>query len=126
MNTFFARYETPNRRLLATVAAAFPYVFEFRSAPAEGETFGYNAFVVGASTAPGEDQLDFSLDGVPAPLIADLRQTLSSGHLVALPTLREAEPVTDDHNIFSLLNAGAQLERRRAFAALLPPHVLAN
>ena len=126
MNAFFATEEEPNRRLLATVASAFPHVFEFRSNPGEGETFGYNAFVVGASATPSEGQLDFAVDDVPAPLVADVRRTLSSGRLVPPQSLTSADPVTDDHNIFSLLYARAELERRRAFAAQLPPHVLVN
>ena len=127
MNAFFsAREQEPNRRLLATAVAAFPSVFEFRSGAADGGTSGYNAFVVGASAARTESELRFDLDDVPGPLMADVRRTLSSGRLVPPLLLGGADPVTDDHNMFSLLNARTQLDLRRAWVGKLPPHILVN
>jgi hypothetical protein len=44
--------------------------------------------------------------------IADIRRTLASGHSVLPSYLGSASPVTDDHNVFSLLSARTQLPFR--------------
>ncbi len=115
--------EAPNRRMLATVAAAFPQTFVFRGADNKPSLGGHSGFIVGASGAvPTEISLD--VDDVPAPLREDVYQALRSGEPLAPDT--DVAPVTDDHNVFALLNAANQLRTRKVFANLLPPHILMN
>ena len=119
MNAFFDfQNEEPNLRLLATIAAAFGRVFEFRSVSA-------NAFVV-ATTGPVPQNFQLDTSRMPASLVAPVGETLSSGRLVRSRDLAGFEPVTDDYNIFSILYSDAAMTQRRALATQLPPHILVN
>ncbi len=119
MNAFLdERDEEPNRRLLATVAAAFPRVVEYRS-PAG------NAFVVG-TTGRVVEEVSPDLDKVPAHLRDFVAWTLLSGRLIARRDLLGVPPVTDDQNVFSVIFADAQMRLRRKFVGLFPPHILVN
>ncbi|HEY7491243.1 MAG TPA: fused MFS/spermidine synthase, partial [Candidatus Tectomicrobia bacterium] len=72
MNAFFdGSDEGPNRRLLATVAMAFPYVFEFR-------TLHSNAYITASSIGELPPAVR-PLPGTPPHLVADLNTTLASG-----------------------------------------------
>jgi predicted membrane-bound spermidine synthase len=126
MNAFFTGGdEEPNRRLLATVASAFPGVFEFRSAGSEVEPAMYNAYVVATAgdRAPGSIALPPGLPDLLAGLVA---RTLAAGRRVTAADLGGAAPVTDDGNVFGVLQAAAQLRFRAFLAQELPPHVLLN
>ncbi len=119
MNAFLdERDEEPNRRLLATVAAAFPRVVEFRS-PVR------NAFVV-ATTGNVVEEISLDTDKIPAHLRYVVARTLTSGHLVGRHDLIGVSPVTDDQNVFSVIFADAQMRLRQYLAGVFPPTVLVN
>ena len=119
MNVFLdERNEEPNRRLLATVAAAFPRVVEFRSPVG-------NAFVV-ATTGRVAAEIAVDTDKVPAHLRDLVARTLSSGRLISRQDLAGVRPITDEHNVFSVIFADAQMRQRRLLVQLFPPHVLVN
>ncbi len=119
MNVFLdERNDEPNRRLLATVAAAFPRVVEFRSP--EG-----NAFVV-ATTGRVAAEIGPDTDKVPAHLRDLVARTLSSGRLISRRDLVGVRPITDEHNVFSVIFADAQMRLRRLLVRQFPPHVLVN
>jgi spermidine synthase len=119
MNAFLDdRNEAPNRRLLATVAAAFPRITEFRS-PAG------NAFIA-ATTRTVEEIIVPDAGKVPAHLRNALFQTLASGRLVDPRELAGVRPVTDDQNVFPVIFADAQMRLRRGVVRLFPPHILVN
>jgi predicted membrane-bound spermidine synthase len=119
MNVFLDdRNDAPNRRLLATVAAAFPDVVTFRSPVG-------NAFIV-ATTGPFERTIRADVRKVPAHLRGVLRRTLASGRRVAPRELAGVPPVTDEQNVFSVLFADTQIRLRRSAAGMFPPQVLVN
>ena len=119
MNAFLdERDEEPNRRLLATVAAAFPRVVEYRS-------LAGSAFVVG-TTGRVVEEVSPDLDKVPAHLRDVVARTLLSGRLIARRDLLGVPPVTDDQNVFSVIFADAQMRLRRNVVGLFPPQVLVN
>ena len=118
MNAFLDEYETlPNNRLRATIATAFPRLFEFQ-APAA------NTFIVGKvgrRTRKSPDAIQ-----VPTKLSPIVNATLISGRPVTQFMLRSTEPVTDDENNFSVLFADANLRIRKHFLRQFPLHVLIN
>lgn len=119
MNVFFHPVdETPNRRLLRTIATSFAQVFEFHVP-------GINAFVVGTASSTPKD-ITFSLSGVPPPLLDVVGKSLSSGRLVTSAMLRGYEPMTDQQNLFSILLATARMMARKDLVTNLPPRVLVN
>lgn len=125
MNAFFDNTDDePNRRLLATVAGAFPSLFEFRSRSGAGTTVS-NGFVV-ATSAVTLPSLSPPLSAMPGPVIETVRRTLASGRYVRAEDLAGRVPVTDEGNIFSVLNAPAQLMFRAYLSHAMPPHVLLN
>lgn len=126
MNAFFdGTDEGPNRRLLATVAAAFPALFEFRSRAVGVEATVSNGFVV-ATTAARDPSLPPPLPAMPGSVIGPVQRTLASGRRVRPEDLARAAPVTDEGNVFSVLNAPAQLMMRAHLSQAMPPHVLLN
>ena len=112
------RDEEPNRRLLATVAAVFPRIVEYRSP-------GTNAFVV-ATTGSIVKEISLDTDKIPAHLRDIVATTLISGHLVGRHDLIGVSPVTDDQNVFSVIFADVQMRMRRRLVKLFPPAVLVN
>ncbi len=119
MNAFLdERDEEPNRRLLATVAAAFPRVVEYRS-------LAGSAFVVG-TTGRVVEEVSPDLDKVPTHWRDVVAWTLLSGRLIARRDLLGVPPVTDDQNVFSVIFANAQMRLRRGVVGLFPPQVLLN
>jgi hypothetical protein len=119
MNAFFdGSDERPNRRLLATVAAAFPFVFEFRSPHG-------NAYI--AASTSGELPVPPRMLAEPPPhLVAGINQTLASGRRYTRDMLRQHAPVSDEHNVFSVLFAPMVMVQRQSAARFLPAHVLVN
>ena len=119
MNAFFDdENDESNRRLLATVAVAFPNLFV-------SPTQGGNFFIVGSSgSAPRAVTVDFSR--VPAELAASVRMAVSGSRLVPWDFYRYATPVSDDHNIFGVLLADTNMAYRRFLAGLLPASMLVN
>ena len=97
--------EEPNLYLLATVASAFRHVYEFRIPDA-------NAFIV-AKQRIDDTQSDIDLDRVPDPVKPFVVHALSSGRVVTRRMLSGAQPVTDEHNIFSVLYPPAYMRDLR-------------
>ncbi len=126
MNAFFNNADDgPNRRLLATVAGAFPVLFEFRSGAAGPKVSVANGFVVATSAvAAGVPPLPWLV--MPEPVIGTVQRTLASGRCVRPADLAGSVPVTDEGNVFSVLNAPAQLMFRAGLTRTMPPHVLLN
>lgn len=119
MNVFLDEQdEAPNRRLLATIAAAFPRVVEFRSPVGNG-------FIV-ATTGRIAKEIAPAGDNVPHFIREAVSQTLASGRLVEPRDIKGVRPVTDDQNMFSVIFADAQMRLRRNLVAQFPPHVLVN
>jgi spermidine synthase len=118
MNAFLDEDDdTPNQRLLATIMTAFPRVFRY------GFPQG-NSFIVGtagqaALASPVGRRVAIQL----APIVGPL---LSSGREIRPEYYVGFEPVSDDHNIFGVLFANAQMKLRRALAGQLPPRLLVN
>jgi spermidine synthase len=125
MNAFFDNTdETPNRRLLATVGAAFPTLFEFRSGANSHEVVS-NGFVV-ATLAAAAPSLLPSAPAMPDGVSETVRRTLASGRQARPEELAGTPPVTDEGNVFGVLHAPAQLMFRAHASRVLPPHVLLN
>jgi len=122
INTYFdPNNETADEAILATVSAVFPYVLELRSPPSTG-------LVSSACLVASGDPLSPEV----AKNLADRNtmppkdyQTLLNARLIDRTQLKDPRPITDDHNIFSLLFAGSQLRYRSQFNKL-PPNLLVN
>jgi SAM-dependent methyltransferase len=124
MNAFFDNTdEAPSRRLLATIGAVFPTLFEFRSAADSREAVS-NGFVVGALAA--REWLSPSAPAMPDGVSETVRRTLTSGRRVRPDELAGTPAVTDEGNVFGVLHAPAQLMFRARASRALPPHVLMN
>lgn len=119
MNAFFDdANDAPNRRLMATVAAAFGTVMRFDLRDANGFVVGTNGLMPQA--------VEFSPAGIPPGLVDIVWRTLASGKVVGPVQLAGQPPLTDRHNIASLLFADSHLKRRRAIVEVLSPRVLVN
>ena len=119
MNAFFDDADDiPNRRLMATVAAAFGTVVRF-------DLKDSNGFVVGTNGLMPEG-VAFSPAGIPPGLVGLVGGTLASGKVVGPAQLAGQSPLTDRHNVASLLFADSHLKRRRAIVEVLSPRVLVN
>ena len=122
INTYFdPKNDAANDTIMATVAAVFPYALELRSPSSAGLVS--SACLVAANT-PLEPEVAINLaDGGPMP--PKDYQTLKAARIVDRTRLNDIQPVTDDHNIFSILFAGSQLRYRKQFNQL-PPNLLVN
>lgn len=119
MNAFFDdNNDEPNRRLLATVASAFKRVVEFHSREA-------NSFVVG-TTGNVPAKMTFAPEKVYPPLVNIVRRSLQTSRLITPNALLGYPPISDRHNVASILNADAQMERRSGLVKILPPRILVN
>ena len=102
--------------------SAFPRIVAFRPPTAPGE-INLNTFLVAMAT-PREP--------VGVPLGQTCRRTCGKcliATLQAAAPRRRMDPalvVTDEHNIFSILNAPDQLAFRRLLVQELPPEMLVN
>jgi spermidine synthase len=122
INTYFdPNNELANRTILATVAAVFPQVLELRSPSSAGLV---SSACMVAAEVPLSPEVALSLaerDSMPPKDY----QTLKAVRLVDRERLKNVRPVSDDHNIFSLLFASSQLRFRSQFNQL-PPNLLVN
>lgn len=116
MNAFFdSENAVPNGRLLATIATAFPDI------SISGAASG-NVYIVGTS-----DQKFAHWSQENEYPIADLLSFSSSSSQRVDPALyRDLEPISDEHNIFSLLFSDANMAMRQYLAGELPAHILVN
>ena len=119
MNTVFdADDDGPNKRFLATIATAFPtlYISGIK---------GGNIFIVGSSGAAPE-KITVEASGLPEQLARLVDLSVTESRRVPAAFYQLSEPVSDDHNIFSVLFADANMAERKHFTRILPPHVLVN
>lgn len=119
MNAFLDhKNDEPNRRLMVTMRSAFPrlYLYGFPDS---------NTFVVGTSgDAPGKIPVDAGMG--PYQLVNFVRHWLSTKRVIGTQHAANDEPVTDEHNIFSVLFSEANMAFRKSATGILPPHVLVN
>jgi spermidine synthase len=119
MNAFFDdNNNETNKRLLATIGSAFPKLF---LAGVEGG----NIFIVGTA---GEipNTLHVPKSKIPSKVANLVRFAISQTRRVRPETYLDAEPVTDDHNIFSMLYADANMIERQYLAKSVPADILVN
>ena len=119
MNAFFDdNNEDNNKRLLETVGAAFPklYIAGF---------VGGNIFIVATA---GETPKKLFVPKIKMPRnVADLvRLAISKTHRVPSKYYANSEPVSDDHNIFSVLFSDANMIERQYLAKSVPADILVN
>jgi len=119
MNAFFDdNNENNNKRLLATVGSAFPKLI---LAGIEGG----NIFIVATAGAIPKRLLVPSSE-IPAKVVNFVRQAMSKARRVPPRFYSDAEPVSDDHNIFSVLYADANMLERQFLARSVPAELLVN
>ncbi len=122
INTYFDPHNEPaDDAVLATVCAVFPQVLELRSPSSEGLVS--NACMV-AANVPLDPEVALSL-AASGPMPPKDYQTLKAVRLVTREMLKDPSPVSDDHNIFSILFSSSQLRYRSQFNQL-PPNLLVN
>lgn len=121
INTYFdPANEKADATILATVAAVFPSVLELRSPPSQGLV---SSACLVASSAPLDPEVALEMAD-KGPMPKKDYETLKAARLVNRALLQET-PVSDDHNIFSILFASSQLRYRSQFNKL-PPNLLVN
>ncbi|MGP8052125.1 MAG: spermidine synthase [Desulfobaccales bacterium] len=122
INTYFDPNNEPaDATVLATVSAVFPCVLELRSPSSAGLV--ESACMV-AANVPLDPEVARSL-AASGPMPPKDYETLKAVRLVTREMLKDARPVSDDHNIFSILFASSQLRYRSQFNQL-PPNLLVN
>lgn len=128
MNSFLDSLdETPHRRILATVAAVFKQVLNFQT-PLVAGTPIKNTYIA-ATNGMFPSKININGDDLPAmlpDLLNSLQKTLSAGELVTSELLAGFEPVTDDHNIFTVLLANSRMRFRSYFVEAMSPKILVN
>jgi predicted membrane-bound spermidine synthase len=107
-----------HRRLLATVNAAFSHVRDFLPPAREG-------YIV-ASNAPVPANPKVRMNYVPTFMIEGVARALGSGRAITPDILGGARPVTDGHNVFSILYAETRLSDWGQLLGQWSPHVLVN
>ncbi len=110
--------DAPNRRLLATVMAAFPRVFRYGLAQG-------NSYIVG-TTGRGAAEVAVDAAGMPEQVRQTVVATVGTRREIRPEYYVGFEPVGDDDNIFSVLFANAQMKLRRALVTQLPSRLLVN
>lgn len=122
MNAFALDQDSDNyRSLVATVQSAFPNIDAFRR-PTPADDINLNTFLVAMATK--RDPVGVSLGQVPEDLREGLIETLKGRR--AESAQDAALVITDEHNIFSILNADDQVAFRRLLVEQLPPEMLVN
>ena len=122
MNAFALDRTAPNyRSLIATVGSVFPYIVAFRPPESAGEP-NLNNYLV---AMPSEHApVSTRISDVPPDLQESLAMTLRSRTVVT--DIGSGTVITDDHNIFPVLNADDQMTFRRLLVQQLPPDLLVN
>ena len=122
INTYFDPVnEIANDTIVATVSAVFAQVIELRSPSSAGLVS--SACLVAADT-PLSPEVAIAMADKGAMPAKDYH-TLMAARLVDRQRLKNTRPVSDDHNIFSILFASSQLRYRSQFNQL-PPNLLVN
>lgn len=108
----------PNKRMFATIATSFPrlYISGF---------LGGNTFIVGTSgIAP--DRILVEATDLPIEIAGMVEFSITSSTQIPPDYFEDAEPVSDDHNIFGVLFADANMAMRQFLSGYYPPHILVN
>ncbi len=122
-NAFFDPVrEEVNRQFLATLGSAFPEVVELRAPSSSGRV--QNAHIVAAASPLDPGAAHRAAAPAGSQPVKD-NHTLLSARRVSRQELEGVEPVSDQHNIFSLLMAASQIRYRSQFNQL-PWHLLVN
>lgn len=123
VNAFFdPENEGANQRLLATLVRAYPHLLEFRTP--SGEDPVDNAYILAAGYPLSADPALAAARRTPG-IPEKPRRILLTARPLDRESLSGIPPVSDSHNIFSLLLAGSQLRYRSQFNRL-PWHLLVN
>lgn len=119
MNTILdAQTEEPNKRLMATIASAFPELF------LSGFQDG-NIFIVGKSDARN---VSLIVEDTPIPkqIALVVRFAVEDNKHIPHQFYEYAEPVSDDQNIFGILFSNSRLAERSYLVGFLPARILVN
>lgn len=115
-----------HRKLLATVHDAFRHVRDFLPPVAPDSTDKTrNAYVV-AANVPLPAAPSVRLNHVPSFMLNGVTAALGSGREITPEVLGDALPVTDNHNVFSILYAATRMADRGKPLRQWSPHVLVN
>jgi len=120
MNAFLDdENDEPNMRMLATIAASFPrlYISGF---------LGGNTFIVGTPPVPAPDQIQVEANDLPAQIADMVTYSITVSQKIPREVLANTMPVTDDHNIFNVLFADANVAMRKLVSGRFPPHIMVN
>ena len=119
MNAFFDdNNEDTNKRLLATIGSGFSKLFL-------AGLDGGNIFIV-ATSGETPKKLYLKSKGTPVKVATLVRHAISKTHRVRPEIYAGAEPVSDDHNIFSVLYSDANMIERQFLAKNVPADILVN
>jgi spermidine synthase len=122
MNAFVLDRRSANyRSLIATVQSAFPHIVTFRRPSEPGEP-NLNTYLVAAVSSRVPTSVRIA--NVPPDLQEGLAAALRNREIVE--RLEEGVIVTDEHNVFSILNAVDQMTFRQLLVKQVPPEMLVN
>jgi len=122
MNAFVLDRRAENyRSLIATVQAAFPHIVTFRR-PNQPDEPNLNTYLVAATATRAPTSVRIA--NVPTDLQEGLAAALRNREIV--DRIVEGIVVTDEHNVFSILNAADQMTFRQQLVRQLPPQMLVN
>jgi SAM-dependent methyltransferase len=122
MNAFALDREALNyRSLIATIGSVFPNIVAFRP-PATNDEPDLNNYLI-AMPSPRAPK-SIRITDVPPDLQESIAATLRSRSVAA--DIDPGLAVTDEHNVFSILNADDQMIFRRLLVQQLPPLLLVN
>lgn len=122
MNAFVLERRAANyRSLIATVQAAFPHIVAFRR-PSEPGQPNLNTYLVASTAARAPTSVRIA--NVPPDLQEGLAAALRNREIVE--GVADGVVVTDEHNVFSILNADDQMTFRQILVKQLPPEMLVN
>ena len=119
MNIFLDNEDVAqNMRLMATIGDAFPNLFVAGIA-------GGNAFVV-ATSGPAPTSLTVPDTGIPEEIASRVRWTVSRTHPVSPEVYADSQPISDEHNVFSVIYSDANMIERQEMIRGIPPDILVN
>jgi spermidine synthase len=122
MNAFALERRAENyRSLIATVQAAFPHIVAFRR-PSEPGRPNLNTYLVASTNARAPTSVRIA--NVPPDLQEGVAAALRNREIVE--GVADGVVVTDEHNVFSILNADDQMTFRQLLVKQLPPEMLVN
>ena len=117
MNTFEDRSEPQVRNaILATVASAFSNVGYFLDSGSSNEL--RNAFIVASNQNLAATP--WSGETAPLYLVPSINATLSGGEIIDQSSYDYAAPLSDNHNIYSVLSLRMNMHYRKSIQGVLP------